>query len=655
MPTFPILYLRDDFTDNSIAAAWASSYANGSATKSEASSQARFALPNSTAGSHGAAYLTDGTYDLTGAAAFINVAQMVATGVAAQAFFDLIMDSSNRLRWIQESNTLKAQTIIAGVTTDRYSATWNATTYKYWRFSELSGTVYFESSSNGTSWTTRFSMAAPFAVTALSIQFGASCGNVASPGAFHVEEFNPILPALTTNWRWVRAEWPLTHRFRNVTLAIDTAGTAQGYLAVFSSVDVSGNPVSPVYYSGPLDKNGNLTAQSTQAAAQAMAVNLPLDGRWSLPAMVETRFVQLYARSIDGNSFVLREKYGRRLVQTDDIEAEAIHTHHVAAAQIVGDHIVAGTITADKMSVTSLSAITGNVGTLTGGTIDGVTIYAGGVSHPITLDSTGVTFTGSTFAYSLYNSTPQTLPRANSAYWTKISAGNNARLIGSDTGQALLYGERVTLAVPLNSQASYGVDVQSSGVNITGASLLVADDVNTSPTAFKVTCSAAVASSCLIETDGNAKIDGALNVGSASAAASNGQIAVQYDDSSTTSVPTALYLEHATSATPAAGFGVDFRMRLESSTTANQEAGLIRAEWATATHASRAARMTFYAYATGAQEGMRIEAGAAAKIGFLGSNAQAKPTVTGSRGGNAALASLLTALANYGLITDSSS
>ena len=42
-------------------------------------------------------------------------------------------------------------------------------------------------------------------------------------------------------------------------------------------------------------------------------------------------------------------------------------------------------------------------------------------------------------------------------------------------------------------------------------------------------------------------------------------------------------------------------------------------------------------------------------VGFNGTNPIAKPTVTGSRGGNAALASLLTALANYGLITDSTS
>ena len=41
------------------------------------------------------------------------------------------------------------------------------------------------------------------------------------------------------------------------------------------------------------------------------------------------------------------------------------------------------------------------------------------------------------------------------------------------------------------------------------------------------------------------------------------------------------------------------------------------------------------------------------QVGFQGTSPIAKPTVTGSKGGNAALASLLTALANYGLITDS--
>jgi len=43
------------------------------------------------------------------------------------------------------------------------------------------------------------------------------------------------------------------------------------------------------------------------------------------------------------------------------------------------------------------------------------------------------------------------------------------------------------------------------------------------------------------------------------------------------------------------------------------------------------------------------------KVGFFNTTPVTKPTVTGSRDGNAALQSLLTALASLGLITDSSS
>lgn len=49
----------------------------------------------------------------------------------------------------------------------------------------------------------------------------------------------------------------------------------------------------------------------------------------------------------------------------------------------------------------------------------------------------------------------------------------------------------------------------------------------------------------------------------------------------------------------------------------------------------------------------RLTIGAGGVIGFFGATPVARPTVTGSKGGNAALGSLLTALANLGLITDS--
>ena len=46
---------------------------------------------------------------------------------------------------------------------------------------------------------------------------------------------------------------------------------------------------------------------------------------------------------------------------------------------------------------------------------------------------------------------------------------------------------------------------------------------------------------------------------------------------------------------------------------------------------------------------------ASSTVGFYGATPAAKPTITGSRGGNAALASLLTQLAALGLVTDSTS
>jgi hypothetical protein len=83
---------------------------------------------------------------------------------------------------------------------------------------------------------------------------------------------------------------------------------------------------------------------------------------------------------------------------------------------------------------------------------------------------------------------------------------------------------------------------------------------------------------------------------------------------------------------------------------------LLSSTWVTSTDATRTARLALSAYdATAAREGLRVEAdGTAARLGFFGSAAVAKPTVTGSRGGNAALASALTALASLGLMTDSS-
>jgi hypothetical protein len=149
---------------------------------------------------------------------------------------------------------------------------------------------------------------------------------------------------------------------------------------------------------------------------------------------------------------------------------------------------------------------------------------------------------------------------------------------------------------------------------------------------------------------------GGLNLGTATAA-STGQLKARMADASTNGRVYPLILSHESSGTPAAGFGTGFQMLAESSTSADQTLAIVEARWVDATHASRRAEMPFLLYdATSFRVPLTLAStGTASAIGFHGATAIAKPTVTGSRSANAALASLLTALANYGLIVDSSS
>jgi hypothetical protein len=139
----------------------------------------------------------------------------------------------------------------------------------------------------------------------------------------------------------------------------------------------------------------------------------------------------------------------------------------------------------------------------------------------------------------------------------------------------------------------------------------------------------------------------------------NGTVASVHvvSDAGTTNVPAIFQIRHISSGTPAAGFGAAFTNLLHSDNNTLRTAAQVQNVWVVATDASRAARQLHYIYDSGgAREGFRIEAsGTAPMIGFYGGAAAVKQAVTGSRGGNAALASLLTALSTIGLITDSSS
>lgn len=76
-----------------------------------------------------------------------------------------------------------------------------------------------------------------------------------------------------------------------------------------------------------------------------------------------------------------------------------------------------------------------------------------------------------------------------------------------------------------------------------------------------------------------------------------GQTIVNTHDTTTSAVKDTLLIRHSvTSGTPATGYGAGLAFYLQSSTTDNQNAGVISAIWTTATHASRVSKFTVSVY-----------------------------------------------------------
>lgn len=147
---------------------------------------------------------------------------------------------------------------------------------------------------------------------------------------------------------------------------------------------------------------------------------------------------------------------------------------------------------------------------------------------------------------------------------------------------------------------------------------------------------------------GGLSVAKALRVGAQITA--NGRFNTAITDANTVTATTVHLFDHASSGTPAAGFGSQILVRCSSDTTASQNVGLTIYEWTNATDATRKARVSHWAYdAASGRECLRIEAsGSAAMIGFLGASAAIRYATTGtSTGFTAGAGSAVTHLSTF--------
>lgn len=409
--------------------------------------------------------------------------------------------------------------------------------------------------------------------------------------------------ALNAGWvRWVRYERDLIDRYETVTLALAPAsGTTNWYLR--TSQDGS----TWTYYSGPVVSSRILTQVANEAAAQSAAISAatlggPATSRVELPDIREARYVELWLRNTAAATLV-SEFYPRRIVQADDLEAESIRAINIAA----------GAITADRLSVNQLSAIAADVGTVTFGSGVGILSPAG-----ITLEIPTVGDFVDVNSYQF------------------VSGGVVRSYLG---GLYVSPGNALAMRVlPFTGRASEAnIEAEADAGGLFGQVLLrTAHGSNESSLIMRQTGTAGT-----IDFTPGTGSSATLNINSTGTSNSVIQLGVGGSGNRLSVID----LVGDTTYT-------DYGLRIvREGSGANANCGIIsRGTGILYMSATDAGSVEFYTSST-----RRMQISSTGGFGFFGATAVARPTVTGSRGGNAALASLLTGLANLGLITDSSS
>lgn len=90
---------------------------------------------------------------LVGSQMYGQVLQVSGTSGTRQTSFVAAIDNNNRVQMMMDGGTFKGRLTVAGANTDVTLATYNATTHAWWRLRESGGTIFYDASPDGLTWT----------------------------------------------------------------------------------------------------------------------------------------------------------------------------------------------------------------------------------------------------------------------------------------------------------------------------------------------------------------------------------------------------------------------------------------------------------------------------------------------------------------------
>jgi len=448
-----------------------------------------------------------------------------------------------------------------------------------------------------------------------------------------------------------------------------------------------------VYLDPDVDETHLLVASSLDAVA---------GGRRQLLATVTRGSTYYYAASIRAIAGQVRvDGYAmERSVSGSDIPSSTIHA----------DHISAGSITASKISVSYLSAISANLGTITAGTITGATIQTATSGARVVLDSTGfrsydsggnvlvsiptsgddqgriqisfgttsyIAFGGVASILSYTYISPATGLNTPVLEIKKVTTVAADLALGSGFGYTELKGGETKVSSVNNARISAGLYLYLSaggGIIYASGNLLPSgsDNLGTDGSRWNTGYISTIYATSIypLGTNGDIYIrpyvsnGGYLYLGNSTYywdyiylyanysinAISKGNVTIRPN----TSGNGTLYLGSDSYKWDYIELNAYSSFGMGAKYSSSRYAGFYASSGGVDSTIFSYYNATYHANIVAhAESTFSSITFSSNRIGFFGASAVAKQTVSGSREGNAALASLLTALANYGLITNS--
>lgn len=194
-------------------------------------------------------------FDLTGSYIYVHLTDAGNQGLTShEAIMGIYLDASNSLWFDVSGNNIAAYKKVAGVQAQVGSnIAYNSSTHAWLRISESGGTISWDTSTNGSSWTNRFSVANPFAITAIKPYLQSGCWQNEASGSYaDFLDFNLQPGDLQFSWKgytWNKRIDQGPSMYNNLWSSSNVTGPDGNGYVTMSVTNSGSSPVGGEFYS----------------------------------------------------------------------------------------------------------------------------------------------------------------------------------------------------------------------------------------------------------------------------------------------------------------------------------------------------------------------------------------------------------------------